>query len=151
RGDAKMTDPRKDHLERAALEHLEEFLPVMHAKGKSAKDKARKEAILRAFVKTLGPLSHLTPAAVDAYLSGLRGSAGNKKKHLTAISVFVAWLLKKDRIAGKPWHPKPARMRQLRRAGSERMFGTQRTSAGPLPGHSFTACSPKLPHACRLG
>ena len=93
-----MTDPRKEHLDRGAAEHLEEFLPVMRAKGKSEKDKDRKEAILRAFVGKLRSLSELTPAAVDRYLAGVVGSAGNKKKHLSAISVWVAWLLKKDRI-----------------------------------------------------
>jgi hypothetical protein len=35
RGQAGMTDPRKEHLDRGALEHLEEFLPVMRASGKS--------------------------------------------------------------------------------------------------------------------
>ena len=53
RGAAEMTDPRKVHLERLATEHLDEFLPVMRAKGKSDKDKDRKEAVLRAFVATL--------------------------------------------------------------------------------------------------
>jgi hypothetical protein len=28
RGEAGMTDPRKEHLERKAIQHLEEFLPV---------------------------------------------------------------------------------------------------------------------------
>jgi integrase len=102
RGQAEMIDPRKGHLERKAADHLEEFLPVMRARGKSEKDKDRKEAILRAFVGTLGWLSGLTPAAVDRYLAGVGGSAGNKKKHLSAISVWVAWLLKKDRIPVNP-------------------------------------------------
>jgi integrase len=102
RGEAGMTDPRKEHLDRAAAGHLDEFLPVMRAKGKSEKDKDRKEAVLRAFVGTLGPLSGLTHAAVDRYLAGVGGSVGNKKKHLSAISVWVAWLLKKDRLAVDP-------------------------------------------------
>ncbi len=102
RGQAGMTDPRKGHLERAALEHLEEFLPVMRGKGKSEKDKDRKEAILRAFVGKLRTLSDLTPTAVDRYLAEVGGSAGNKKKHLSAISVWVKWLLKKDRIEANP-------------------------------------------------
>jgi integrase len=102
RGDAEMTDPRKEHLTRRAGEHLEEFLPVMRAKGKSEKDKNRKEAILRAFVGTLTTLADLTHAAVDRYLASVTGSTGNKKKHLSAISVFVTWLRKKDRIADNP-------------------------------------------------
>jgi integrase len=102
RGEAGMTDPRRGHLERNAIDHLEEFLPVMRAKGKSEKDKDRKEAILRAFVEKLGPLSDLTPAAVDRYLIGVAGSAGNKKKHLSAVSIWVTWLIKKDRIATNP-------------------------------------------------
>lgn len=102
RGQAEMTDPKKEHLERPALKHLEEFLPVMRAKGKSEKDKDRKEAVLRAFAATLKPLSDLTAIAVDRYLTGVKGSAGNRKKHLSAISVWVAWLLKKDRIASNP-------------------------------------------------
>ncbi|MBP3954413.1 hypothetical protein J8F10_03795 [Gemmata sp. G18] len=53
RGQAEMTDPRKEHLKRGAAEHLDEFLPVMRAKGKSEKDKDRKEAVLRAFAGTL--------------------------------------------------------------------------------------------------
>jgi integrase len=102
RGVAEMTDPRKEHLERSARQHLDEFLPVMRAKGKSEKDKDRKEAILLAFAGKLKALSDLTTEAVDNYLAGVKGSAGNKKKHLSAISVWVAWLLKKDRIAANP-------------------------------------------------
>lgn len=102
RGEAEMTDPRKESLDRAAVEHLVEFLPVMRAKGKSEKDKDRKEAILRSFAGTLKSLSDLTTEAVDRYLAGVEGSSGNKKKHLSAISVWVAWLLKKDRIAANP-------------------------------------------------
>ncbi len=83
RGEAEMTDPRKDQLVRKSIEHLEEFLPVMRAKGKSEKDKDRKEAILRAFAKTLATLTDLTHEAVDRYLSGVKGSSGNKKKHLS--------------------------------------------------------------------
>jgi integrase len=102
RGQAEMVDPRKEHLERSALEHLEEFLPVMRSKGKSEKDKNRKEAILRAFVGRLRSLSDLNTKAVDGYLAGIGGSTGNRKKHLSAISIWVAWLLKKDRIEANP-------------------------------------------------
>jgi integrase len=102
RGEAEMTDPRKEHKERTALEHLEEFLPVMRASGKSEKDKDRKEAILRAFAGKLGTLAGLTHEAVDRYLAGVKGSTGNKKKHLSAVSVWVKWLLKKDRIEANP-------------------------------------------------
>ncbi|OWK34663.1 tyrosine-type recombinase/integrase [Fimbriiglobus ruber] len=102
RGEAGMTDPRKVHLERSAVEHLDEFLPVMRAKGKSEKDKDRKEAILRTFVEKLKSLSDLTTKSVDAYLVGVPGSSGNRKKHLSAISVWVEWLLRKDRIAINP-------------------------------------------------
>lgn len=102
RGEAEMTDPRKDQLVRKAIEHLEEFLPVMRAKGKSEKDKDRKESILRAFVGNIISLTDLTHQAVDSYLSGVKGSGGNKKKHLSAISIWVRWLRKKDRIASNP-------------------------------------------------
>jgi integrase len=102
RGQAGMHNPRKEHLERDASEHLDEFLPVMRAKGKSEKDKDRKEAILRAFVGRLRSLTDLTHDAVDRYLATVGGSTGNKKKHLSAISVFVKWLLKKDRIEADP-------------------------------------------------
>lgn len=102
RGDAGMIDPYKAHLEKPALEHLESFLPVMREGGRSEKDKDRKEAILRALVSTLGPLSDLKMAAVDAYLAGVGGSVGNRKKHLSAISVWVAWLLDKKRIGVNP-------------------------------------------------
>lgn len=80
RGEAEMTDPRKVHLERPTKEHLDEFLPVMRSRGKSEKDKARKEAVLRAFLATLGPLSELTAGAIDRYLVSVRGSARNKKE-----------------------------------------------------------------------
>ena len=42
RGEAEMTDPRKEHLDRPAVEHLNDFIPVMRARGKSEKDKDRK-------------------------------------------------------------------------------------------------------------
>jgi hypothetical protein len=87
RGQAGMTDPRKEHKGRTALEHLEEFLPVMRASGKSGKDKDRKEAILQAFARKLPTLADLTHEAVDRYLAGVKGSTGNKKKHLSAVSV----------------------------------------------------------------
>ena len=102
RGEAEMIDPRKEQLQREAVKHLEEFLPVMRANGKSEKDKDRKEAILRAFAARLSSLSDLTTEAVDSYLSGVKGSAGNKKKHLSAISIWVTWLRKKDRIGSNP-------------------------------------------------
>lgn len=102
RGRAKIIDPRQHHYDRKLSEHLDEFLPVMRGKGKSEKDKGRKEAILRAFVANLKSLADLTHEAIDRYLAGVGGSAGNKKKHLSAISVFVAWLCKKDRIEGNP-------------------------------------------------
>lgn len=102
RGEAEMTDPRKEHLEKPALTHLEEFLPVMRARGRSAKDKARKEVIPRTFAGRLKTLGDLTPAAIDRYLAAVKSSAGNRKKHLSAISVWAAWLLKKDRIAVNP-------------------------------------------------
>jgi integrase len=99
---AKIVDPRQKHYDRKISEHLDEFLPVMRARGKSEKDKDRKEAILRAFVGGLNSLTDLTHEAIDHYLAGVKGSSGNKKKHLSAISVFVAWLVKKDRIEGNP-------------------------------------------------
>src|SRR4051794_32627034 len=45
---ARLIAPRQHHHDRKASEHLDEFLPVMRARGKSEKDKERKEAILRA-------------------------------------------------------------------------------------------------------
>jgi integrase len=99
---AKVIDPRQRHYDRKIGEHLDEFLPVMRAKGKSEKDKDRKEAILRAFVGGLKSLTDLTHEAIDRYLAGVEGSSGNKKKHLSAISIFIAWLIKKDRIEGNP-------------------------------------------------
>lgn len=102
RGQAEMTDPRKHHLDLPAADHLEKFIPVMRERGKSGKDKDRKEAVLRAFVASLKSLSDLTPSAVDRYLAGVKGSSGNRKKHLSAISVWVAWLLRKDRLASNP-------------------------------------------------
>ncbi len=102
RGKAKIIDPRQRHYDRKIGEHLDEFVPVMRAKGKSEKDKDRKEAILRAFVADLRSLTDLTHETIDRYLAGVEGSSGNKKKHLSAISVFVAWLLKKDRLEINP-------------------------------------------------
>lgn len=99
---AKIIDPRQKHYDRKILEHLEEFLTVMRTRGKSEKDKERKEYILRAFVADLKSIQDITHENVDRYLSGLEGSSGNKKKHLSAISVFVVWLLKKDRIDVNP-------------------------------------------------
>jgi integrase len=97
-----LIDLRQHHYDRPAREHLDEFLPVMRAKGKSEKDKDRKETILRAFVGRLRSLTDLTHDAVDRYLAGVGGSTGNRKKHLSAISVWVKWLLKKDRIEADP-------------------------------------------------
>lgn len=99
---ARLVDPRQEHNDRNLIEHLEEFLPVMRAKGKSEKDKSRKESILRGFAANLKTLPELTHAAVDRYLSSVGGSTGNRKKHLSAISIFVNWLLKKDRIETNP-------------------------------------------------
>jgi integrase len=99
---ARIIDPRQEHYDRKIVEHLDEFLPVMRANGKSERDKDRKETILRAFVADLRSLTDLTHDAVDHYLAGVKGSAGNKKKHLSAISVWVKWLLKKDRIETNP-------------------------------------------------
>lgn len=99
---ARLIDPRQQHYDRPLREHLDEFLPVMRAKGKSDFDKGRKEAILRAFAAGVRTLPEITHAAIDQYLTALGGSTGNKKKHLSAISVFVKWLLKKDRIEVNP-------------------------------------------------
>lgn len=99
---AKLIDPRQHHRDRPTREHLEEFLAVMRDKGKSEKDKARKESILRAFAAGVKTLPELTHESIDRYLAGVGGTTGNKKKHLSAISIFVAWLLKKDRIEADP-------------------------------------------------
>lgn len=102
RGQSGMVDPRQKHREKPLAEHLEEFIPIMRSRGKSEKDKSRKEAILRRFASKLTSLSELTHDAVDKYLAKVNGSAGNKRKHLSAISVWVKWLLKKDRIERNP-------------------------------------------------
>jgi integrase len=99
---ARLVDPRQHHYDRPAKEHLEDFLLVMRAKGKSGKDKDRKEAILRAFAQNLRSLADITHEAVDRYLASVGGSTGNRKKHLSAVSIFVRWLLKKDRIEVDP-------------------------------------------------
>ncbi|OWK40369.1 hypothetical protein FRUB_05288 [Fimbriiglobus ruber] len=62
---------------------------MMRSKGKSEKDKDRKESILRAFTDNLRSLSEVTHAAVDRYLSGIGGSAGNKKKRLGSKKSFL--------------------------------------------------------------
>ena len=74
----------------------------MQEGGKSDKDKYRKETILRAFVTDLKSLTDLTHDAVTRYLAGVGGSSGNRKKHLSAISVWVKWLINEDRIAVNP-------------------------------------------------
>lgn len=94
---ARLIDPRHHHYDRKIVEHLEEFLSVMRGKGKSEKDKDRKETILRKLVGELKSLTDITHKAIDADLAGIEGSAGNKKIHLSAISILVAWRLKKDR------------------------------------------------------
>lgn len=99
---ARLIDPRQHHYDRPLREHLDDFLPVMRAKGKSDHDKDRKEAILRAFAGGVKTLPELTHATIDAYLVALGGSTGNKKKHLSAVSIFVKWLLRKDRIEVDP-------------------------------------------------
>jgi integrase len=99
---AKIVDPRQKHYDRKIVEHLEEFLPVMRSRGKSDKDKDRKEAILWAFIADLKSIRDITHEAIDSYLAGVKGSSGNRKKHLSAISIFVAWLVKKDRIETDP-------------------------------------------------
>ena len=99
---ARLIDPRQHHYDRRLADHLDEFLPVMRTRGKSDQDKLRKEAILLAFAAGLKTLPELTHEAVDRYLAALPGSTGNKKKHLSAISGFVKWLLKKDRIEVNP-------------------------------------------------
>lgn len=99
---ARLADPRQRHNDRKLSEHLDEFLPVMRSRGKSEKDKERKEAILRAFVADLRSLADITHEAIDRYLANVEGSTGNRKKHLSAISVFIVWLLKKDRIEVNP-------------------------------------------------
>ena len=102
RDKAGLTDPRQKHVDRKIAEHLDEFLPVMREGGKSDKDKGRKETILRAFVADMKSLSDLTHEAASRYLARVGGSPGNRKKHLSAISVWVKWLLNEDRIAANP-------------------------------------------------
>lgn len=117
---AGLTDPRQKHKDRKISEHLDEFLPVMLEGGKSDKDKGRKGAILRAFVADLKSLTDLTHEAVGSYLARVGGSPGNRKKHLSAISVWVKWLLNEDRIATNPLArvtvPKGGRKSKERRA-----------------------------------
>jgi integrase len=117
---AGLIDPRRKHYDRKIVEHLEEFLPYMREGGKSERDKGRKETILRAFVGGLKSLTDLTHEAVTRYLASVGGSVGNRKKHLSAISVWVKWLLNEDRIPGNPLArvtvPKNARKAKERRA-----------------------------------
>src|SRR5688572_24265606 len=53
---ARLVDPRQHHYDRPLAAHLDEFLPVMRSKGKSEKNKDRKESILRAFCGNLRTL-----------------------------------------------------------------------------------------------
>lgn len=39
---------------------------------------------------------------MDRYLAGVAGATGNKRKHLSAISIWVKWLFRKDRIEHNP-------------------------------------------------
>lgn len=115
-GRGQMVDPRKHHLDRPILEHLEDYL----AEQDGELDEfyfTQKRRIVRVIVTETGmeTLADLTHEAVDAYLTGMKkrrelksgktaipASAATRKKHLTAIHSFAEWCEKKDRLERNP-------------------------------------------------
>jgi integrase len=105
RGESNLADPFKTHKKRPLLSHLEEYLPVMRRKGKSSQDHDRKEQILRGFVAGLRSLSELTTDNIDKYMVHLSWDDATNdpapntvRKHLSALSGFIDWLVKKKRM-----------------------------------------------------
>lgn len=115
-GRGQMVDPRKHHLERPILEHLEDYLAEQEGELEPFYH-SEKRRIVRLIAAETGmkTLADLTHEAVDAYLTGMKkerrlksgktakpAAAATRKKHLTAIHSFAEWCEKKDRLERNP-------------------------------------------------
>jgi integrase len=100
RGDAGLTDPFKEHLDRAAVEHLEEYLPVLRERVSDGKYFSETERILRTVLADCGvaTLRDLTADRVENYLTAKKAAPNTRKKHHSAVSGFAKWLFKRKRI-----------------------------------------------------
>jgi integrase len=100
RGEAGLTDPFKQHLDRAVVEHLEEYLPILRKRVRDDKYYSETERILRKTLTTVNAmvLSDLTADAVEKYLTSMDAAPNTRKKHHSAMSGFVKWLFKRKRI-----------------------------------------------------
>ncbi len=135
-GRGQMVDPRKHHLERPILEHLEDYLADQDGELEAFYF-TEKRRIVRLIAAETGmkTLADLTHEAVDGYLTGMKkertlksgkkakpAAAATRKKHLTAIHSFADWCEKKDRVERNPLYrvtvPKGGEVRP-RRALSE--------------------------------
>lgn len=100
RGEAGLTDPFEEHLDRAVFEHLEEYLPVLRKRNSNQKYCSETERILRNMLTACKviTLRDLNGDAVEKYLTEMEGAPNTRKKHHSAMSGFVKWLFKRKRI-----------------------------------------------------
>lgn len=103
---ARLIDPFQPHLDRAALEHMEEYLTSIRQSGKVKDGKyfVEKRRILNTILARAGvkALRDLTGEAVNNYMNGLTTSAATRKVHLTAVNAFADWLVGMKRLAVNP-------------------------------------------------
>jgi integrase len=100
RGEAGLTDPHKEHLDREASEHLEDYLPVLRKRVKSDKYYEETVRILKGMLTACGVarLRELTAEVAENYLTRLNAAPNTRKKHHSAMSGFAKWLHKRGRI-----------------------------------------------------
>jgi integrase len=140
---ARMIDPHQPHLERAATEHVDEYLESVTASGKVKPGKylTEKRRILTSIIAAAGvkQLADLTADRIDGYMEALTCSAGTKRVHHTAVNAFAVWCVQKKRLPSNPLvsvaRPQGGKVVRKRRALSHEELQRLITAARERPLH----------------
>jgi integrase len=94
-------DPLQEHRVRPVSEHLADYLVIVEGRDIKPKHKVEIERILKAMLAKMGisSLGDLTIDKIERYIAKLDVAPGTKKKHYHAMSGFVKWLYRKDRLS----------------------------------------------------
>ncbi|OAI45932.1 hypothetical protein AYO44_12300 [Planctomycetaceae bacterium SCGC AG-212-F19] len=111
RGEARLLDPFKEHLDRPLSEHIGNYLAVVRTTTRSEQYHQESARVLSLFVRksSMKLLREVTADRVAAYLSKLTSGPATRNHHRTAIVQFMNWLESVRRIDRSPINKKSVR------------------------------------------
>jgi hypothetical protein len=104
RGEARMIDPYKEHLDRPLLEHVNDYLAVVRSTTRSESHHKETGRILNLFVKNAGcaRLRDVTADRVTSYLSQLTSGPTTRNMHRRILVMFMNHMEERGRIERNP-------------------------------------------------